>query len=293
MNWSLRYTCHLGYRPPDRRPQFLATLGTEDPVAHIEYAATIGMSGVLYAWARDRPQAEVASVRSALHANGLACSCIVSLPGPLVQLPLWTDRSLSARDVLAREIGRSAELAASLGSNLLAVIVIADPSRSFEAQRDDVISNLRTTAAIAQDHGVNLGIEPMMIRPDRLLNSMQKALDVLEGVDHPHVGLIYDTYHVWMMEGELLGWFERCYRHISLLQFADSPGRVEPGAGELDIAAIALAALRRGYGGLVDLEHDWLSLSAEGEREGLARLREFERQLATRGASETANTHIP
>lgn len=288
MDWSLRYTSHLGYRPPERRLQFLATLGTDDPVAHIEYAAKIGMSGVLYAWARDRSETEVSTVRSALRANGLACSCIVALPASLVLAPLWTDRSPAARDVLTREIGQSAELAASLGSDLLAVVVSGDPSRGFETQRDDFIANLHETAAIAKAHGVKLGLEPMKSRPESFLDSIQKTLEILDAVADPQVRLIYDTSHVRVMEGELLDALDRSYRHISLLQFADFPGRVEPGAGELDIASVALSALRRGYDGLVDFEHEWLSPSAEGEAAGLDRLRAFERQVASARASETA-----
>ncbi len=48
MTWSLRYAPHLGYRPPFQ-PLFAASVGSDDPVEQVKFAAGNGFAGALYA----------------------------------------------------------------------------------------------------------------------------------------------------------------------------------------------------------------------------------------------------
>jgi hydroxypyruvate isomerase len=279
MGWSLRYTSHLGYFPPELRPQFLNTLGTADAVAHVDYAARIGMSGVLYPWAIERPVSEVSLVKRALDESGLLCSCIVCVPQKLLMTNIWTNRTLSSRQQLAVEVARSGKLAVLLGSAVLAVLVPRDHSKDDRAQRDDFADNLRDMATVAGDLGLTIAIEPMILLPGMLLRSMREGLDVVRNVSRSNVGLIYDTAHVAMTDGDLMGPLVECFDHIALIQIADAPGRIEPGGGELELVRVMAEAARRGYGGLVDLEHLWLSPTRDGEAAGLARIRQFDDEL--------------
>jgi hydroxypyruvate isomerase len=279
MGWSLRYTSHLGYFPPELRPQFLNTVGTADVTAHVDYAAEVGMSGVLYPWAIERPAFEVSVVKRALDATGLLCSCIVCIPQRLLMSNIWTNRTLSSRRQLAVEVARSGKVAVALGSAVLAVLVPRDESKDDRVQRDDLADNLREMATVAGDLGLTIAIEPMILLPGMLLRSMTEGLDVVRKVSCSNVGLIYDTAHVSMTDGDLMGPLVECFDHIALIQIADAPGRIEPGAGNLDIVGAMAEAVRRGYSGLVDLEHLWVSPTLEGEAAGLTRIRQFDTQL--------------
>lgn len=276
MNWFLRYTSHLGYFPPDFRPQFAATVGGDDPVAHVNYAASIGMCGVLYPWAAERSESEVGAVRAALAATGLACGCVVSVPLAATFSAPWIDRSATGRSTLEQYIVTAAKTANWLGSSVLAAIISADPSRDAEAQFDDAAANLHDMGRVAADHGLTLAVEPMCILPNMLLATTTAAADVLRRADQPSTGLIFDTGHVATMGEDILTSFSEVFDQIALLQLADDPGRVEPGAGKLPLVELAAAAVRRGYSGLIDLEHDWLSPDREGETVGLERLRTFD-----------------
>jgi hydroxypyruvate isomerase len=279
MKWALRYTSHLGYLPPEIRPQFLETLGTSDVVSHIEYAARIGMAGVLYPWAIERPDAEVALAKRALAETGLRCSCIVSVPSRLTMTGIWTSRRRPSRRELAAEMARSGRIAASLGSSVLATIVPRDPRQDEPRQRDNLIENLAEAAEVAAAHGLTIGLEPMTLLPGMLLRTMEDGLDVVRRVARSNVGLVYDTAHVSMTRGDLVGALVDAFQHIVLIQIADQPNRVEPGAGELGLVRVMSEAVRRGYNGLVDLEHLWMLPTRDGEAAGLARIRQFDDDL--------------
>lgn len=279
---ALRYTTHLGYAPPALRPQFHATLGA-NLTAHVHYAAELGMAGVLYPWAIDRTPMEREAVRLALAETGLLCSAVAALPLELTISPVWTDRSRQSRTKLANTIAAASDLAVSLTSTILTVIVSADSTReSLTGQQDDLVSNLRDVAPIAEDHGLTLGIEPMLRMPHPLLRSTAVTAEVIAMTGRPNVGLVFDTTHVSMMDGDVMAILADHYDDIVALQLSDEPGRVEPGAGKLPLVEVATEAIRRGYRGLVDLEHGWLDQTRNGEQVGLERIRSFDSQVAQR-----------
>jgi hydroxypyruvate isomerase len=119
-----------------------------------------------------------------------------------------------------------------------------------------------------------------------LIRHMREAVDLVRQTDEPNVGLIYDTAHVAMMDGELLMPFKEACRYISLIQLADMPGRVEPGAGTLDLVTFAVEAIRSGYSGLVDLEHGWRTRSKEGETAGFESIKQFDQRVRAAVALE-------
>jgi hydroxypyruvate isomerase len=278
---TVRYATHLGYSPPTLRPQFLETVGTDEPAAHIRYAAQEGMAGVLYPWAIEKSPTERETVRRALVETGLACSCIGALPLELAASPIWTDRSRRSRTALEAAIVAASNVAVSLSSTVLAVIVAADPDRADDGgQHDDLVSNLRDIAPIAQDHGLTVGVEPMLRMPAPLLRTTAAAAAIIVATGQANVGLVYDTTHVSMMDGDLLPVLTQYFEHIVSLQLSDEPGRVEPGAGNLPLVEVTVEAARRGYTGLVDLEHGWLDPTKAGEQAGLARVRVFDSQVS-------------
>ena len=292
MPWAMRYTFHAGYEPPHFVSQFRSTLGSDDPVSLVRFAAEQGVAGILYPWAPDRPQGEVENVSAALEETGLAGSCIVIGDSSMMFQPIWTDRSPSGRATLAAAVQRSCVLALSLEAKIVVAFPIADRARDAEAERDDLVANLIDMGQLASEQGLAIAIEPMDL-PALILQSFEAALDVVRRVGNPAVGLIFDTAHVATMEGNLMAPFRAGFDHMLLLQLADLPGRVEPGAGTLDLVAVAAEAIVRGYNGLVDLEHGWRDPSPEGEVAGLAGLRAFDEQVsAAVVAQRTAVTSI-
>src|SRR3546814_8012082 len=94
----------------------------------------------------------------------------------------------------------------------------------------NVTDNLRQAADLAARGEVTLGIEPMVAVPGMLLQSAYSAAELVSRVNHPAVGLIFDTGHVSAMDGDVLKAQRELEHVVCAYQLADMPDRVEPGS---------------------------------------------------------------
>jgi hydroxypyruvate isomerase len=139
------------------------------------------------------------------------------------------------------------------------------PGMDRGAQRECMLENLRAAAPMAAQANVVLTIE--VLNPDDnpgyFLTSSAEAIDIVRRVDHPHVRFQMDTYHLQRLEGHLVETLRANIDWIGHLQFADEPGRHEPGTGTIDFAALEAAAEAVGYDGYIGLEYIPLAQGAE------------------------------
>ena len=59
------------------------------------------------------------------------------------------------------------------------------------------------------------------------------TLDLVRGVDSPHLRLNLDLYHAQIGEGNLIELCREALPWVAEVQVADVPGRCEPGTGEI------------------------------------------------------------
>jgi hydroxypyruvate isomerase len=277
MAWQLRYASHLGYRSIEE-PLFRDSVGSLDPLAHAEYAAAIGFSGVQYALARGRPQAEQEAVGAAMARLGLETGCVLYTTFDKIRGPLWSNAGREARTRLAHELALGFETAHRVGSRYLAVLGGLDPSQEEEPQRAAFVENLRWAAERAERAGMILLLESVDRNrlPGMLLHHIGAAHEIVAAVDRPSVRLIFDTAHIQAMDGDLIAHLEATWESIAIVQLADTPGRLEPGTGEVDFAGILGVLKRRGFRGLVELEFGWSKSGRAAEQAGLERLRRLD-----------------
>ena len=107
------------------------------------------------------------------------------------------------------------------------------------------------------------------------------TLALVAAVDRPEMRLMLDLYHAQIGEGNLIELLRRAAPYIGEIQVADVPGRCEPGTGEINYPAIAVALAELGYAGVVGME-----AFAAGDDE-LA-LNRFRRAFSKPGATESA-----
>ena len=120
------------------------------------------------------------------------------------------------------------------------------------------IDNLRYAASELGKVGISALVEPINTRdqPGFLIHSSAQAMNVIADVAHPNVLLQYDFYHMQIMEGDLVETFAKLMPNIGHVQFADSPGRNEPGSGEINYPFIFRKLDEFGYQGWAGAEYN-------------------------------------
>lgn len=273
MEWVLRYAPHTGYLPHNRTPLFNASAGP-DPVDQVRFAAACGMAGVMDPWAIDRTPQQLEAINAALNETGLVCGCVCLTPLERFLQSLWVTET--EPDELQEHLHRALQVAGGLGSSVLAVLLLEEQGTAPAVQRRRAIDRLRRAGDTVSARGITLAIEPIGGFPGMLLGSFAEAVDLIRQVNHPNVKLIFDTGHLTVMGDPLLESYVNAFPDIAVLQLADMPDRVEPGAGTIDFAPILAHAIAQGYTGLVELEHQWSTPGRDAEERGLEALRRIE-----------------
>lgn len=119
------------------------------------------------------------------------------------------------------------------------------------------LDNLRYAGTQFAKARLKLMVEPLNSRdvPRFLLTTSNYTLGLLDRVALPNVMLQYDFYHMQIMEGDLAATVERLLPRVGHIQFADTPGRHEPGTGEIDFRYLFAHLDRIGYAGWVSAEY--------------------------------------
>ena len=119
------------------------------------------------------------------------------------------------------------------------------------------LANVRLALCLSRAAGVSLLVEGMnrVEAPTALLADVHEAGDVVRCVGSPRLGLQFDVYHVAMNGGDPRDAFTSLQGIVRHVQFADVPGRHEPGTGTLDIPGILATLAQRGYTGWCGAEY--------------------------------------
>ncbi|THF60487.1 hydroxypyruvate isomerase [Pseudothauera rhizosphaerae] len=125
--------------------------------------------------------------------------------------------------------------------------------------------NLCHAADRAAPYGVRVLVEPLntVDTPGFFLCRTGQAARLLEAAGRANLHIQYDIYHAQVMEGDLARTLARFLPRIGHIQFADNPGRGEPGSGEINFPWLFAEIDRLGYGGWVGAEYRPLGTDTE------------------------------
>ena len=166
------------------------------------------------------------------------------------------------------------ELARRLGCSKLNALVGHElPGMSREEQLDLARENVAWAAGRAAEYGVEVLVEPVNTFENGpyLLYTTRDAAAFLRNVGKANVKLQYDFYHMQRMEGNLEVTVREHISEIGHVQVADSPGRGEPGTGEIHHPYVLAALEGLGYGGFVGLEYNPTTQTTEESFDWLPR----------------------
>ena len=171
------------------------------------------------------------------------------------------------REGFLSELRQSIARAARMGCSYLTILsdkvdnhgipILPPRPLTDEEKIESIFAGLTQAAALAESAGVTLLLEPLNTRidhPGYTLAHSAPAFDIVGRVNSPRLKVLFDAYHMQIMEGNPLATMEANLGAIGHIHVADVPGRHEPGTGEIDYARIAGMLREKGYAGSVGLE---------------------------------------
>jgi hydroxypyruvate isomerase len=184
-------------------------------------------------------------------------------------------------DEFRRGVAQAAFIAPELGCKRVNCLVgIAPTGVAPETLWTTLVANLQHAADALAAHNVTLLAEPLnrIETPGFFIGTTEEWLTLRQAVDRPNFMLQYDCYHAQRAEGNLMATVRANLGLIGHVQIADSPGRNEPGTGELAYERILPFFDALGYDGWIGLEYKPSTTTRES-------LRWFEPYLAAAGAA--------
>ncbi len=248
-------------------PRFAANLSmlfTEYPfLERFDRAAAAGFQAVEFLF----PYAEDASaIRDALSRNGLE-QVLFNLPaGDFAAGERGIANDPSRVEEFRDGVARALEIADRLACPMLNCLIGLDvPGVPVEQQWATVETNLAYAAEQAQAAGVRQVVEPLnpFDAPGFLLVTPGQGFDLVERIGHPNLSVQYDLYHAQRTAGNLTATIRDRIANIGHVQIADSPGRNQPGTGEINFPFVLQALDDAGYAGWVSLEYKPLGSTEE------------------------------
>lgn len=168
----------------------------------------------------------------------------------------------------------SCAAARALGVKRLITQVGPDTGAPREKQHENIVETLRQAAAILEDSGVTVMLEPLNTFVDHkgyYLWSAVEGVEIIREVNHPLVKMVFDIYHQQIMEGNIIPNITGNLDCIAHLHAAGHPGQNELQSGENDYNVIFAAVDRAGYTGACGLEYTPLMPPEESLAEALRR----------------------
>jgi len=120
-----------------------------------------------------------------------------------------------------------------------------------------LIQNLKHAVAYLADAGFKISIEAINDQDmaNSLIHNMRQMLDVYAAVDHPDFNLQFDIYHMTVMGENVEFMITNHLDKIGHIQFADMPGRGEPGTGKIDFHHLFSIITQSKYRGWIGAEY--------------------------------------
>lgn len=257
--FKLKYAPHFG--------QFEELAG-KDLIDQLKFMADQGFTAVEDNSLRARPVDVQEKIGKELARLGMTMGIFV------VNLDTGFKTSLASGDEALREqflaaVRDSVEVAKRVNAKWVTTLTgNIEPRLRMGYQEANVIEAVRRAAAICEPSGLVMVFEPLNFRdhPNFFLTSNHQAYALMKAVNHPSAKILFDLYHTQINEGELIKNFDACFDEIGYVQTGDTPGRQEPGTGEVNYRNVFRHIHRKGYKGILGMEHGKVGKGKAGEQ---------------------------
>jgi len=240
----LRFCAHIGY------------LFTELPFEErFAAAAREGFRAIEFP---DPYAHDPARLRDLLDRHGLEWVSIGTPPGDAAR----GEKGLLAlpgreRDVRAG-LAEAARYALALGCRRVHPIAGNIPPGADEAAMlATYIANLGHAVEWLGERGLQPVVEVISpsASPGYFLSSFERLEAALAAIPAPGLAQLFDSHHAQHLRGSAVDALRASLPRVGHIQFADHPGRHEPGTGSIDFAALEALIAGSGYDGWIGCEY--------------------------------------
>ncbi len=255
--------------------QFQAATFKGDLEKNLSYIASLGYDGVELA-IRDPKLVDLEALDKLIHKYGLRVPAIGTGQAWDEEGLSFTDPDPSIRSAGIERIKSHMQIA----DHFHALIIIGlirgtvkpgvDPAQAMNW----LVEALCMCSESAQAYGLSLALEPINRYETMLINNTAQALELIERVNAPNLGLLLDIFHMNIEEAVIQDSLRCSASHIIHFHVADS-NRWYPGAGHLDFQSILGTLYDIGYRGWVSGEFLPRPDAETAAEKGIAYLRHY------------------
>ena len=224
---------------------------------------------------RGRPLAEQEKIGAELKRLGMRMGVFVINPDTAWTMTFAAGEA-SFRESCLKDIDASIEVAKRVGATWATVVMgTVAPKLEPEYQTANAVEILRAAAERCEKAGLVMVLEPLNRRdhPSMFLTRVPQTFQICRAVNSPSCKILFDIYHQQITEGNLIPNFDQAWREVAYVQVGDNPGRKEPTTGEINYANVFAHLKRKGFTGVVGMEHGNAKPGVEGEKAVIAAYR--------------------
>lgn len=215
-----------------------------------------GLTGVEIAVAYPE-RVNAALLRAEAQRNGLAITTISTGQICGIEGQFLTSADTKLRMRASETVLGHIALSASIGRpNITIGLIRGRPDDTAPAAEleERLANSLVPLCARAKEAGVKLQLEAINRKEASFIHTTAECAAFIERMGSPEaLGLLYDTYHSYLEDGDMLSAVEAAAGKLTNVHLADSH-RGLPGEGSIDFPAICGAIRRGGYAGAFALE---------------------------------------
>ncbi|MBI4277194.1 MAG: sugar phosphate isomerase/epimerase [Armatimonadetes bacterium] len=239
--------------------------------ASIDRVAALGYDGVELA-IRDPDAVDGPALRAAVARRRLGVPAVGTGQAFLLEGLSLCSREEPVRARAAARLRRHLHLAAGLGAMVIVGLLRGRLEAGDEAAgRARFLDSLRACLPEAEALGVRVVLEPVNRYEGNYLLTLAEAVEVVDALGSPALGLLADTFHMNIEERFIEEALRRAAPRLWHVHVADS-NRWAPGMGHLDFAAIVETLRGIGYAGYLSAEILPQPSPEEAARQAMAHL---------------------
>jgi len=213
----------------------------------IKIATDLGFDGIEFWDPTEKDMKKIGKLSSEYNIPVVGCTL----------LNQWTIRANDDSELVVENLRNTIDFTEPLGCRSF-ILMTGESESKADTQKNILIENLKRMAEVAEKKGVTLLLESLNTLVDHkgyYLDSAYLGYEIVKCVGSERVKLLYDCYHMQIMEGNLIDNITKNVKFTGHIHCAGVPGRNEPYIGEINYPNVLKSAVDEGFKGYIGLEY--------------------------------------